>query len=136
MCEALQGHVDRVLDEYGTWPDGIPDPEDLGESAIDVIAAWSYATGFANGCGVTVRELAADLGVVLYRECGCATIGDCAICAPVDINVGDRVGAGSEGSDDYDEGKVVAISDDTATVSWDSGVRTSIDLDGLRKVKP
>lgn len=66
MRETLSGHVHLVLTECDEWPDDCPEPSDLGEGAIDVIAAWAYATGYANALRVTVRELAADLGVSLH----------------------------------------------------------------------
>lgn len=51
--------------------------------------------------------------------------------AESDIEVGDRVCAGAPGTDAYDEGRVQSISDDMATVGWDTGVSTAIELSRL-----
>jgi hypothetical protein len=48
------------------------------------------------------------------------------------IGVRDRVEAGRSGTDDHDTGVVLAIRGRTATVAWDSGVRTDIDVGQLR----
>ena len=46
--------------------------------------------------------------------------------------VGDRVEGGKPGTEDYDTGRVLAITADMATVGWDSGVRTDAPLSSLR----
>lgn len=48
------------------------------------------------------------------------------------IRVGSRVAGGQEGTEDFDTGEVLAISGRIATVGWDSGVRTDVDVDQLR----
>lgn len=43
-----------------------------------------------------------------------------------------RVAGGEPGSEDYDEGYIVAMQDaETAIVAWDSGTRTPTPLDDL-----
>lgn len=41
------------------------------------------------------------------------------------LRVGARVCGGDEGTEDYDEGTVVAVDSDRVAVSWDSGARTT-----------
>lgn len=50
------------------------------------------------------------------------------------IQVGQRVEAGTIGTWDHDAGHVVSVDADagTATIAWDSGVRTETDIEGLR----
>lgn len=47
------------------------------------------------------------------------------------ITVGTRVQAGKPGTEDHDTGRVLALDGTTATVGWDSGVRTDIDVADL-----
>lgn len=48
--------------------------------------------------------------------------------------VGDRVEAGLRGSEDYDKGRIDAIENGVATVSWDSLVVTDHPLNDLTKI--
>ena len=50
------------------------------------------------------------------------------------IAVGDRVSGGKPGTEDYDEGKVLRINGDMAEVGWDSGVRTEMSINTLRRL--
>ena len=47
------------------------------------------------------------------------------------ITVNARVQAGKPGTEDHDTGRVLALDGTTATVGWDSGVRTDIDVADL-----
>lgn len=50
------------------------------------------------------------------------------------LKVGDRVEAGKPGTEDYDTGKIVAITGDSADVAWDTRVITWCDLASLRLI--
>lgn len=52
--ETIGGHVYLVIDKVGEWPDD--PPEDA-----DALAAWAYVQGYANGRGMTARELIESL---------------------------------------------------------------------------
>lgn len=67
--ERIQGHVDIVISycvdalemEQGEWPDDPPDdvigqrPDEAGYA--DILASWSYVSGYANALDMTAREL-------------------------------------------------------------------------------
>jgi hypothetical protein len=55
--ETIKGHVDYVIDECGAWPEDPPSEEACGENFADVLAAWSYVSGWANALNMTAREL-------------------------------------------------------------------------------
>jgi hypothetical protein len=51
------------------------------------------------------------------------------------LSLAGKVEAGKPGTEDYDTGKVVDLDRGYATVAWDSGVRTKINIAELRLVK-
>lgn len=56
----FDGHADFVLDFCdGEWPEDPPEvDEDEGKG--DLLASWSYATGWANALGKTVPQLLSE----------------------------------------------------------------------------
>jgi len=47
--------------------------------------------------------------------------------------VGDKVEAGQEGTDDYDRGEIQEVVDDRAFVAWESQVKTWTPMEDLRE---
>lgn len=65
--EGFKSHAEFVLEHYdGVWPDDPPeldDDEGKGEGKGEVLAAWSYATGWANALDMTVKNLLDESGI-------------------------------------------------------------------------
>lgn len=58
---AIREHYDLVIDRYDEWPDDAPEIDSIEDA--DVLAAWSYVQGYANGLGMTTRELLDAVGI-------------------------------------------------------------------------
>lgn len=79
------------------------------------------------------REEAEDLAAASYRGPDVDGIGCSFAVVESGYSIGDRVCSGRPGTEDYDEGKLLGLSDNgQPLIAWDSGVRTTCPLSELR----
>lgn len=108
----VAGEIACSLSEYP-----ILDDMDLGRRQAEASeAAWDHY-GHMNSYRIRNRVSGADLGTYAGRDEQEAILAMLA-------DAGGYVTAGEAGTEDYDRGMVVAVTDDGVEVAWESGVRT------------